>query len=267
MISPINKLPRFPIAQTFPLGFTTLQSNKIQSSLNNIDLTTITNQQETPRPQIKDKIDLIDINTITKTLVITILDIFLSGITYAITAMGCLGWGKTLFPKHERLIEKQGANIATGLNTGISVGRVFLSPSITPLSLGLAATSPTVTNLLYRWASANHEKRYNKANNTVYSIGVLAKASKRFSSVEEAKAALLESILSRLGRNVTKEKMFEILNTSKNPQTNGEQLKTISSKLVSKYTWNFLCFGLLDWLFETFTGTVETNTKKEPAKQ
>jgi hypothetical protein len=193
---------------------------------------------------------------------LTLVDIVFSGITYAITALGCLGWGKSVFPKHIKLIDKHGANIATGLNTGISIGRVFLSKSITPLSLGLSAICPTISNLLYRWASVKQEKRYNVANNTVYSIGVLAKASKRFSSVEEAKAALLESILSRLGRNVTKEKMFAILNTSKNPQTNEEQLKTISSKLISKYTWNFLCFGLLDWLFEIFTKEPNANKKE-----
>lgn len=264
MIAPINKLPKIPVAsQPIPLGFTALQSNEIQSSLINLD--TFTRQEDNKLEQAKEILPPIE--AIKKSLFVNGLDILLSGITYAFTAMGCLGWGKTLFPKHEKIIEKHGANIATGLNTGIAVGRVFLSPSVTPLSLGLATTTPTITNLLYRWASVNNEKRYNKANNTVYSIGVLAKASKRFSSVEEAKAALLESILSRLGRNVTKEKMFEILNTSKNPQTNGEQLKTISSKLVSKYTWNFLCFGLLDWLFETFTGTGETNVKKAPAKQ
>lgn len=183
-----------------------------------------------------------------KFVLINLLDIFMSGIGYAITAMGCLGWGKNIFPKHEKLLEKHGSNISTALNTGISVGRVFLSPSVSPVSLTMAAISPTITNRLYRWADVNKAKRYETANNSVYTIGVLAKASKRFTSPEEAKSALLESIVSRLGRNVTKEQMFNMLGTSREPHSNAEQIKTIGSKLVSKYTWNFLCFGLLDWL-------------------
>lgn len=222
--------------QSQPIQTTTPSNCRISLQSTNTNL--LTSQTS----KTKHKFDL------GKTFIVTSLDIIFSGLAYAVTAIGCLGWGKKLFPQHEKFLSKHGINLSTALNTGISVGRVFLSPSISATSLTLAAISPSISNKVYRWADKNKEERQNTANNIVDSVNALAKASKRFTSTEEAKSAMLEAIVSRLGRNATKEKMFNMLGTSNEPQSNSEQIKTIGSKLVSKYTWNFLCFGLLDWL-------------------
>lgn len=180
------------------------------------------------------------------------LDVCLSALSYFFTACGCLGWGQKLFPKHKDLINKHGAEISSTLNSVVSVSRVFLSPAITPFSLGLAATSPFINNRLYRWAEGNSEKRYNIANNTVYGIGILAKASKRFTCPSDAITALTESTVARLGRNATKDRLYSFMGTTSNPVSSREHIKTIATKLISKYSWNIVGFGIMDYLINLF---------------
>lgn len=186
-------------------------------------------------------------------LLFSSLDVILSALTYTITAIGCLGWGKRLFPKKAHIFEKYGQELSTGINTVINVGRVFVGQAVTPLSLGLATITPFIGNRIYRWADFNKEKRFTFADRTVHGIAIVAKASKRFTDWEDAKLAVAESFLSRVGRDITKTKLFQFLNTSRDPVTSKEHLKTIGSKLVSKYSWNMICFGLLDYLFKLFS--------------
>ena len=185
---------------------------------------------------------------INKFLLYSTVDICLSALGYFITACGCLGWGQKLFPRFKPLLDKRGTDLSAGLNTVVGVGRVFLSPAINPLSLGLAATGPFINNRLYRWADQDINKRQNFTNNTVYGIGILAKASKRFTCPSEAITALLESTVARLGRNITKDKLYSVMGTVPRPSTSQEHIKTIVTKLISKYSWNILGFGLMDYL-------------------
>jgi hypothetical protein len=151
---------------------------------------------------------------INKFLLYSTVDICLSALGYFITACGCLGWGQKLFPKFKPFLDKRGADLSASLNTVVGFGRVFLSPAINPLSLGLAATGPFINNRLYRWADQDRDKRYNFTNNIVYGIGIVAKASKRFTCPSEAITALLESTVTRLGRNITKDKLYSVMGTT-----------------------------------------------------
>ena len=184
-----------------------------------------------------------------------------SGLIYCVTALGCLGWGRKLFPQHEQLLKKHGPELATGVNTCINIGRVFVSPVITPLGLTLAGITPIINNRLYTWAERNKAKRFTIADRTVHGISIFAKASKRFSNWDDGKIVLLESLLSRIGRDITKDKLFKPLNINKAPQTNQEHFKTIGAKLLSKYTWNIICFGLIDFLLDLFWGKRINQTK------
>jgi hypothetical protein len=76
----------------------------------------------------------------------------------------------------------------------------------------------------------------------------VAKASKRFTCPSEAITALLESTVTRLGRNITKDKLYSVMGTTPRPSTSKEHIKTIGTKLISKYSWNILGFGLMDYL-------------------
>ncbi len=178
----------------------------------------------------------------------SIMDVGLSALGYFITACGCLGWGQKLFPKFKTLLSKRGTDLSAGLNTLVGVSRVFLSPSINPFSLGLAATSPFINNKLYKWADKDSDKRYPLTNNIVYGIGIVAKASKRFTCPSETATVLLESTIARLGRNITKDKLYSIMGTTPKPFSSQEHIKTIGTKLISKYSWNILGFGLMDYL-------------------